>query len=219
MSSTKKKVASVAFTGATAAAAMGVNAAPAYAASHWTITPGGAFTAVNAPGTATLLGVQISPSTSLVLQCPVAAATGDLTGTSQSGTPVALGAINTATFGTVQSPCSVSGLQFVAAIDSPVTLTGVSETSGVTTGAINGNPTINATITGVNGFDCVAKVSGTTVPGQFVNADNALALNAGQDATLQIKSAVSCLGILQPGQPAWFAATYNPDPPQTVDHA
>lgn len=210
----RSKVASVAFTGAAAAATVGFATQPAAAApaSTWHITPGGAFTATNS-GTPVL----VDTTTGASLTCTTAGAAGNLSGDGRTGASVQLGTINTATFGTSANPCSLLGINFTAKLNNATTLSGSSYANGVTKGHIGNGTTsnINATVTGLN-VSCHAVIVGSKLPGSFINSTNTLNINPGHAATLTVKSVSGCLGAMNPGDKAYFAAKYKPNPAQTI---
>lgn len=210
----RSKVASVAFTGAAAAATVGFATQPAAAApaSTWHITPGGSFTGTNVGNP-----VLVDTTTGVSLTCTTAAAAGNLSGNGKTGASVKLGAINTATFGTSANPCSFLGINFTATLNKATTLSGSHYAGGVTNGHI-GNKTANnisATLTGLN-VSCHAVIVGSTLPGSWVNASNALNINPGHAATLKVKSVTGCLGAMHSGDNAFFAAKYHANPAQTI---
>jgi hypothetical protein len=214
----RKKVASVMFTGAAATAMVGAAVQPAAAApSDWTITPGGDITGHN--DTPALLVVDgIFP---VSLNCPVS--TVDASGTLEetaNGVNPQLGTITNATFGTAENPCSLFGLGVVATLDNPI---GIHATGfpagGVTPGKLG--PNINATITGVDGFDCDMHVTGSSVPGEYDNA-GVLRVNELVQRTLHIDHVDGCsiggLPLFGVSDPAGFQADFTVDPVQTVTH-
>lgn len=210
--SKRRKVASIAFTGAAAAAATGMGATHAMAASGWTITPGnGPFTGVNnSPATLSAAGIPLT--------CAVGTATaaGSVSGDgAPAGVPTQLATINSATFGTSASPCSVFGQGVTAKLTHNVGVIAgaATDSTGVTAGHL-GN-TISASINGVNGFACHMTVTGTSVPGAFHNASNALAIGPGGDLTITTVS--GCLGLFTSGEPAGFTAKYTTSPALTVN--
>ncbi|MFD0851972.1 hypothetical protein ACFQ07_07050, partial [Actinomadura adrarensis] len=137
-----------------------------------------------------------------------------------TGATPQLATIANAQFGTTGSPCSLFGLGVVATLDSPVGLhaTGFPD-GGVTPGRL-GN-TINATITGVGGYDCTMHVTGTSVPGAYDNA-GVLSINPDVLRTLHIDSVDGCqvfgLDVFDVSNNAGFQADFNVTPPQTVSH-
>jgi hypothetical protein len=205
----KRKVASIAFTGAAVAATTGFNVPAAFAAgSTWTVTPGGPYTAT-ATGTANLLDVNTSAS----LTCSAATAAGALkTGSGQSNP---IGTISQATFGSTGHFCTGPlGTKFTAALKAgPWDISAVSTKSGTTTGKLTH---ISASITGQSGFGCKATVSGS-VPMSYQNATHALIIDTAHAATLTVKSTNgACLGAINSGDQAWFSGTYNLSPAQTI---
>jgi hypothetical protein len=219
--SKRKKVASVMFTGTAAAAVTGVGIQPAAAAPvHWSIAPGGAYTATNTTNatlTANGFTATCFPGT--------VNASGSLSGNSTNGDPavppgVQLGTVDSATFGSTSSPCTLFGQDIIATLDSPIGifatgLTTPNNATGVTPGRLG--TTINATITGINGFNCNMHVTGTTVPGEYQNP-NVLRVNAANTQTLTIDAVTGCGGLFQVGNPAAFRANFTLNANQVVTH-
>jgi hypothetical protein len=204
-----KKVASIAFTGAAAAVATTVNAAPALAAGNWTVAPGGPYTATNVtPAILNANGI------SLTCSVGAASASGSLP-PSATGTPTQLGTIAKADFGKNGGVCSLVGfgLTVSANLTSTAQLWGNAYDSGtgVTQGSIRN---ISASINGTNGFACHMKVTGQ-LPGSYRNESNRLVVNPGQSLGLTVQSVTGCIGV-QAGDPAWFSANYSVTPAQTI---
>jgi hypothetical protein len=204
--SRRKKVASVAFTGVAALGAVGLTAGHAHAATatvtNVTVTPGGPYSASNVGSP-----VLVDTTTNAQLTCTTAFASGSLTG-SPTGSKV--GTVSSATF----TNCTVATLPFTAHLKKPAMLyaTGATSAGGVTQGELK---SISASITGTGGFACHAVVTGS-LPGSFHNASDHLVIDPNHSATLHVESATSCAGELNTSNMAYFAATYNVIPPQTV---
>lgn len=214
-----KKVASVAFVGAAAAAATGATAGPAFAApSDWTVTPAGSYAAVN-------VTPAILNANGISLTCPVGTATaaGSLNSTA-TGTPAQLGTISSAVFGTSSQPCSLFGFGTVATLKKATQLSGSSYNDPVTQGRIGNGAqnAISASINGVNGFQCHMEIRGSSLPGSYNNDTGVLTVNPGHAPNLVIASipnpSTSCLGLFSAGMPAWFAAEYEVSTHPTVTH-
>lgn len=200
--SNRKKVASVAFTGTAALAAVGFTAGQAHAAgvSKVTVTPGGQYAAA-ASGSPTLGDT----TTNNTLTCKSAVASGSLTGDAAGAT---VGSVATATF----SNCSVLTLPFTAHLNKAATLVATSPTTGgITKGELTG---ISATISGAGGFACKATVTGS-LPGSYNNSGT-LTIDASKAADLTVQTATSCAGAINPGDKAYFNATYAVSPVQTI---
>lgn len=220
--SNRKKIASVAFTGAAVAAMAGMHAATALATSGtWHISPTadqGAYGATNTSAAATLH----TGTATLTCSVGTATASGSLSGNGRTGTPVKLGTIAAANFGTLAQSCAVDGIGFSAHLNKPVNLSGVSynAATGVTTGRITGS--ISATLTG-SISTCKATVKGTSISGTFTNSTHVLNINPNHKSTLSITSAggktsagaTACLGTLKVGNKAYFAAKYQVNPPKS----
>jgi hypothetical protein len=218
----------MAFTGAAAAAAVGLHVAPAAAASGtWHITGGtskGSFTGFNL-NTATLNANNVS----LTCKPGAASATGQVSGngaTYSKGVPAQLGTLAPVNFGTTNSSCGLGSLAISAHV-----------TTGVTTGSIrNISASIHNKGPNWGSLKCSMQVTnigtGSPLPGSFHNgayqygskststASHVLVVNppvSGKHASaLRIKAVSGCLGAFAAGEPAWFAAAYNTSPALTV---
>jgi len=151
---------------AATASVIGLAAAPAFAASTWTVKPGGAVTAK--AGTTTINDTTANQS----LTCTSSKATGTLkTGSGLSGT--GLGTITSIAF----KGCTIAGFTLSATLKSTMSLNGVSFSKGVS----------QMTITKIHGkisvpsFSCSAVVDGTSgtahngsVTATFTNSTNTL---------------------------------------------
>jgi hypothetical protein len=227
----RKKVASVMFTGAAATAMVGAAVQPAAAqASNWTITPGGGITGTN--NTPALLAVDTDLGFPVSLTCPSGTVTASgsvvnaTTGTPAASNPVDLGNINTATFGTAAQPCSLFGLGVVATLDHGIDIGAAGfPSNGVTPGELfkgSAPGTIEATITGVNGFSCNMHVTGTKVPGSYNNNTGILAVNPSVTRTLHIDAVTGCsvggVDLFGVSNAAGFQANFTVNPRQTISH-
>jgi hypothetical protein len=196
--SRRKKVASVAFTGAAALAAVGFTGGHAHAAgvTKVTVTPGGKYTAVNT-GAAPKLVDKTTPNT---LTCTSAKAAGSLPG-DLTGSKV--GTVTTATF----SKCKVLTFSFKAHLNKAATLFATSPTTaaGITKGELKG---ISATISGEGLFGaCRATVTGS-LSGSYSNKSGVLTIDKASNPTLTITKATGCGGVIRSNDKAFFQATY-----------
>jgi hypothetical protein len=209
----KRKVASILFTGAAAAAGTGMNAPAAFAAGHtWTITPGGAYTADLATGTTAVLS---DVNTAGKLTCSKATAAGSLKRTTTASGPTQVGTISKATFGSTAKPCTgPAGLTFTASLkNAQFWASTYTATTGVAKGTIRN---ISAKITSVDGI-CHATVTGTSpLPMSYNNGTGVLTVDKSHKAALTVKSAMSCFGAINTGDRAWFSAHYAVTPKQTI---
>lgn len=210
--STRRKVASIAFTGAAAAAATAIAAPAAFATGgKWVIAPSaGAYSAVNSGNTH--LGVSTGVGT-VSLTCPTAAAAGNLLQSQPVGAPWAkVGSVSSATFGTTANPCALGTIHFTAKLNKHLnlSLSGTAPSHGRLHGSIS------ATLTGV-GNSCNATIVGSksatapgtgTVPGSWNNTTHRLNINPGKAKTLVVKNATHCTGIAA-GEKAFFSAKYK----------
>jgi hypothetical protein len=204
-----KRTYGILFAGAATAAVIGMSAAPALAATTWSVSPGGAITGKS--GTTTLKDTTTGNS----LSCKSSTTKATLKkGTGLAG--AGLGSITSVTFATCTGPL---GLTFtVKSNDLPWKLNAVSynATTGVTTGTITG---IDATLTGPS---CTATVDGTgagkhngMVKGTYNNSTGKLAVLA-TGGNLHIYNVTGCAGLINSGDASQFTATYTVTPKQTI---
>jgi hypothetical protein len=203
---TRKKIASVAFTGAAATMAVGLGTLPAMAATTWHVKNGGTtYTGKTVKGKNTTGVTSLKSSyDGTVLTCPKSDATisGSIKSTA-SGTGVKLGTLSKATFKSCTAP---GGIKFTAALstgDTP-SLKVSTYAAGVTKGTLAG---VKAKITGSSLNSCTGKVSGN-LPGSFINSKHELVADTAGAYDLTIKSAADC-GGLTANKKAYFKATYT----------
>jgi hypothetical protein len=215
--SKSKKIASVAFTGATVAAAVGVAGAPAQAAaSHWTITPGNS-TNVGAANTAP--ATMAAGSLSLFCASGAAVANIHIVGNSTSGSSVKLADITSATFG-ASGGCSLFGIPFLAALTQPAALWGVGPTVGGKTDGVLKN--VNAHVAASSFFPCSFDVTGS-LPGYYQNnaastSNGKLVINPNGVFGLHVTNVTGCSGLIASSDNAAFQAEYTPAQKVTVTH-
>jgi hypothetical protein len=203
MASTKKKVASIAFTGAAATMAVGLAAGPALAATTWHVKNGTAgFTGTvkgkNTTGTTTL---KSSGGTVLTCAKSKAVASGNVAKSTVSGSPAAVATLKT---GTKFTSCTApGGVVFSAKLSKSATLEAKSYKSGVTTGTLTG---VHAVIKGSSLNSCAATVSGS-LSGTYTNATHQLTADPKSKDTLKVLTAKGC-GGLAAGKKAYFKGTY-----------
>jgi hypothetical protein len=202
-----KKVASLAFTGAAAAAAMGMHATHALAASDtWHVqAPKG--TAYNGA----FAGKANSKGTSLVdtsapefpLKCTSATAAGTLDSTA-TGATAQIGTINSGNF----TACKFDGITFTAKLTSKANLVASGYNGTVTTGKITD---VHAALTGNSG-KCTATVTGS-VSASYINSTHQLVVGAHSKATLTIHNPTSGCLVLDNSDPAYFKGTFTQTTP------
>jgi hypothetical protein len=204
-----KRTYGILFAGAATAAVIGLSAAPAFAATTWTVSPGGAITAKS--GKTTL----VDTTTGNALTCKSSSSSGTLkSGSGLKG--AGLGSITALSFKTCTGPL---GLTFtVTSNNLPYKLNAKSYNSstGVTTGTITG---IDATLTGPS---CSAEVDGTaagaddgTVKAHYTNSTGKLKILT-TGGNLHIYDVVGCAGLINSGDATTFTATYTVSPTQTI---
>lgn len=202
-----KRLGGVLITTAMAAAAFSLGAAPALAATTWTVTPGGSVS--GSAGTTTLT----DSTTGTKLTCTSSAAAGSLS--SGSGLTSPIGSISTITFTSCTGPL---GISFSASVTGPFPLNAASYNSstGVTSGSISkihgalSSSFCNATIDGTS-----ATANNGSVNVTYTNSNHHLqVLTTG--STLHIYMVSGCFGLIRNGDSATFAGTYTISPGQTV---
>jgi hypothetical protein len=227
--SNRKRIASIAFTGAAAAAAVGMNLTPAAAAAGtWKTSPGNGttFTGHNV-NSATLSADQVA----FTCKPGAASTTGQVSGSGKPYSPptaTQLGTITTANFGVGNNNCQLFGSPlsaFTTGVNS-YQLNGKTyhSSTGVTSGSLTGiSARINTKST--DAISCHLTVTnigtGSPLPGSFNNASHEFHINPGNTTkALRIKSVSGsttfCTNIFHPGDPAAFSATYSTNPALTV---
>jgi hypothetical protein len=204
-----KRTYGILFAGAATAAVIGLSAAPAFAATTWTVSPGGAITAKSGKTTLT------DTTTDTALTCKSSSSSGTLkTGSGLKG--AGLGSITALSFKTCTGPLSLTFT--VTSNDLPYALNAKSydSSTGVTTGTITG---IDATLTGP---DCSATVDGTAagadngmVKAKYTNSTGKLKILA-TGGNLHVYDVSGCSGLINTGDATTFVATYTVSPKQTI---
>jgi hypothetical protein len=215
MNSKTKKMASVAFTGVAGAGMVAFGAAPAFATgTTFKVSNGTTPYHGHYSGTATSGTTLVDTTHAATLTCTSAFASGSIphsTGPNSN----AVGTVAAASF----THCSLLGIAFNAKLKKATSLwvTGAT-TGGVTPGYVGhrGNTTaISASLVG-SGNNCHATITGSSVPGQFVNSLHELKLNAGKAATLTIHSPTNC-PVIQNNDKAYFTANYKVTTPTALN--
>lgn len=202
-----KRTGSILVMSVAAAVTIGLSAAPAFAATTFKVTPGGAITGKS--GTTTLTDT----STGSKLVCKSSKTTATL----KSGSGLAgagIGSVKTVTFATCTGPL---GLTFtVKSGHLPWKLNATSSSGGVTKGTITG---IHATLSGTG---CTATVDGSSATANngkvsvtYTNSSGALkVLTTG--GTLHVYNVSGCAGLINSGNATTFGASYTISPKQTI---
>jgi hypothetical protein len=186
--------------GAALAAAVGFSTSPASAAGTWTVTGGGAFTAVatNPILTDTNTGTQ--------LKCTKSNAAGTApNGTGLSGTAIA--SISSVTWTSCSGP---AGITFtVTAQGLPWKLNAASYSGGVTTGTLTG---VKAHISGLCNADFQGPTAGSTatLTGKYTNSTHTLTISGGNLKAYNVSGI--CLGLINNGDSATYSANYVVSP-------
>jgi hypothetical protein len=230
--SNRKRIASIAFTGVAAAAA-GMNAAPAAAATgSWHVSPPNSthFSGTNL-NTATF---QFYQSDELAVPFKCKARDASVSGqVSVNGNQ--LFTISEADFGrgATALSCSIDELGFTVGITrgaAPWVVKGSSYNAAtdvaklaIANVSLSINNKASAGWPASEGCHVVVTNIGTgsALPGSFKNASHRFAIDTSHRSALRVTSvgttkATSCLGILKTGDKAWFSASYSTSPALTV---
>jgi hypothetical protein len=209
--STGRKVASIAFSGAAAAAAVGYGFTPALAATaHWVTKNGttkyhGAVKGAN-KGTTKL----VDKTHSVTLTCKKASVSGSVPKSSVvAGTSTKLGPLKKANF----TSCSFVGVTFKAKLNKAAGIYAKTYAAGVTHGNIK---SISAEISGVNITGCKAKVTGK-LPAVFKNKSHEFVVDSKAVASLTIKSATTACPVIKAGDKAYFQGTFPVTTPKSLN--
>lgn len=208
--STGRKVASIAFTGAAAAATVGYGLTPALAATpHWVVKNGtakyhGAVKGNNKGNTKL-----VDTTHAVTLTCKKASVSGSVPKSSVvATTSTKLGPLKKANF----TSCSFLGVTFKAKLNKAAGIFAHSYAGGVTHGHIK---SISAEISGVNITGCKAKVTGT-LPAVFKNASHTFVVDSKAAASLTIKSATTACPVIKAGDKAYFQGTFPVTTPKAL---
>jgi hypothetical protein len=197
------------FAGAATAAVIGLSAAPAFAATTWTVSPGGAITAKS--GKTTLKDTTTGNS----LTCKSSSTSATL----KSGSGLAgagLGSITAASFKTCTGPLMITFTVTTNGLPWKLNATSYNASKGVTTGTITG---IDATLSGPS---CSATVDGTAagadngeVKATYTNSTGKLKVLA-TGGNLHVYDVSGCSGLINDNDATEFTATYTVSPKQTI---
>jgi len=179
-----------------AAVGLTMTSASATAQATWTVTPGGAFTAVAANPTLSV------PSTTL--ECE----SSDSAGTLKSGSGLdgaGIGDITSLGF----TDCSVAGISFEVTTSGMPWKLNVSDVNATNPNWVDGS--ISGIKAHISGIGCDADFSGD-VTGHFENDTSKLVIDGGS----LVASIARCLGIINDGDEALFEAVYDVSPGQTI---
>jgi hypothetical protein len=204
-----KRTCAILLASAATAAMLGLSAAPALAATSWTVTPGGAITGKS--GIITFRDTNTGNS----VTCGSSSTSATLKkGSGLSGTR--LGSDSKLSFTSCTGPLDLSFT--VTPHDLPWKLNALSynKTTGVTTGSITG---IDATVVGPS---CSADTDGTgaglhngKVSVRYTNSTGKLkVLTTG--GNMHVYNVVGCAGLIVSGDPVTYSGTYTVSPKQTI---
>jgi hypothetical protein len=230
--SNRKRIASIAFTGAAAAAGLGMHVGAAAAASTWKTTPASGTISGTNQNTATLQVTTAAGPVPFKCKAADASFSATLSGSGKTytkGTLTPLGKIKKANFGhdATALSCSFDGLGITANLktgtSANVSGSSYNSTTNVAKGKITG---ISASVNNKAGAGwpasegCHLVVTGS-LPGSIKNASNRFVVDPGHTSGLNVTSvgttkATSCLGLLKAGDKGWFAASYSTSPALTV---
>ena len=205
-----KRTYGILFAGAATAAVIGLSAAPALAATTWTVSPGGAITATS--GKTTLKDTTTGNS----LTCESSSTSATLeSGSGLKG--AGLGSITAVTFKVCSGP--LGSIWHFTANDLPWHLNANSydSSTGVTTGTIT-----HIDLTLSSDFPCIADVDGTSadshtgqVKVQYTNSTGKLKILT-TGGNLHFYDVIECAGLFNSGDTFTFNPTYTVTPQQTV---
>jgi hypothetical protein len=205
----KRRVASIAFTGAAVVATGAMMNVPgAHAAADLKVTPGGKIT-----GTAGATSLK-DVTKAVTLKCKSATAAGSISKKTGIAPPAKFGTLSKGTFGKSTNACSGPlGLAFSAKLSAAtMNVTAFNATTGVTTGTLTG---IKATLHGVS-ISCTAPITGSQ-PFSYVNGTHALhVLGSATKDSLTTGKVTGCLGVIASKDKNYFNGTYTVTPAQTV---
>jgi hypothetical protein len=198
----RKSLTKVLLSGAVAATAvLAFSVTPAFAATTYTVAPGGAYT--GSAGTTTFT----DSTTGSTLTCKSGTAAGTLkNGAGLSGTGI--GTITSTTFTTCTGPL---GITFTVKQVGTWSLNLTAYASPISTGYISG---IDATL---SGSLCSATVTGSA-DATYSNSTGVLTLKpvSGSGHTLTVSNVNGCLGLLNNGNTSTFNGAYTISPKQTI---
>jgi hypothetical protein len=204
-----KRTYGILFAGAATAAVIGLSAAPAFAATTWTVSPGGAITAKSGKTTLT------DTTTGNALTCKSSSTSATLkSGSGLKG--AAIGSITKVTFATCTGPLGLTFTVTTNGLPWKLNAKSYNSTTGVTTGTITG---IDATLSGPS---CSATVDGTAagadngmVKAHYTNSTHKLkVLTTG--GNLHVYNVSGCAGLINTGDATTFTANYTVTPAQTI---
>jgi hypothetical protein len=217
--STKRKVASVAFTGVATMAATAIGMPAAFAAGstyhiRGTSAAGplynGAIGAVNKAGTSTVLK---DSNTGAILKCPHAKVTGTIPLGDSTGTTPHLAATTKVVFGTTASPCVLSGttIKFTASASATLninTLTGTGATGTIT--SVHNTHLAG----GLFGNSCTATFNSQVknLSGTYTNptsTTNGILAVTGPSKAIKVTAATGCLGKINKSDLTKFTGTFS----------
>jgi hypothetical protein len=204
----KRRIASVAFTGAAIATGVGLHATTALAATSgkWTISP------KSKPLTGTATATKLVDSTGASLTCGTAKATATLSKSTftQAGNSLFKAGKVSGTFGSTNDTCTSNLLAapFLATLKTG-NLSASTYSANVTHGKITG---VNASLKGTGVNKCTASFTGS-VPYSYNNTTHVLTItgNASHETVTPTKS-TSCAGLLAAGTKAYFSGAYTVAP-------
>jgi hypothetical protein len=204
-----KRTYGILFAGAATAAVIGLSAAPAFAATTWTVSPGGAITAKSGKTVLT------DTTTGNALTCKSSSTSATL----KSGSGLAgagLGSITAVTFKTCTGPLGLTFTVTTNGLPWKLNAKSYNSSTGVTTGTITG---IDATLSGPS---CSATVDGTAagadngmVKATYTNSTGKLKILT-TGGNLHIYNVSGCAGLIATGDATTFSATYTVSPKQTI---
>lgn len=215
--SNRKKIASIAFTGAAATAATMMGITPALAASHYTVKNGGALYTGTVAGKlkAGTTAVLVDTTKNTTFTCRKATFSGTISRDSGSVPwPIGIMKPHPPRWSSCTGPFGLPLTIQIPSLSAPLWLSKATTTDAI--GKLSRK--ISGHIVGTGSFGaCKATISATSVPLKYVNATHSLDVNSGHKATFTVKSATTgCLGAIAAGDKAYLAANFHASTPANL---
>ncbi|WP_034086892.1 hypothetical protein [Streptacidiphilus albus] len=184
------------------AAVVGFGTTQAFAATTWTVSGGGSFTASASSPTLT------DTSTGAALDCTSSAASGTAAnGTGLSGTDIAT--ISAVSWKSCTGPLGITFSVTPSGLSWDLNATSYNATTGVTTGTLTGvKASISGTLCSAN-FAGTSSTTPATLNATYTNSSHTLAISGGN---LHAYGVSGCLGLINTGDAATYSASYVVSP-------
>jgi hypothetical protein len=209
MPATKKKVASIAFAGAAAAAAVGAAINPALAVDGtWYVRAAGAL--FHGAVTGQNKGVMkiVDTTHKVTLTCKYLRGSGSVQHSKITGTPAHLGTIKKVS----THSCSFLGNTFKAHLTKPASIFGSTYKDGITKGKVKG---LHAEWSGVNVPGCRLSASGS-LSGSYHNATHELVTDVAAKPTMKVTHATVACPVAEPGDKVYVQGQFPVTTPKSL---